>query len=1017
MSTYTLLLDFGQGYADYSSTLMAEGFNLKEAVGAGGKHQTQTCQLMIRDEALTSRLYGATENVKAQLKKDGAFIFSGIIRPYISYTAQGIDIGKVSIEIIDFSELLDVYVYPKNEYVDKGAMEAEFEGFYVFNPSQPTKSLVHKLAGLCGISSIVGDSYTKVISQFVLPGDSYIKDVLEDLLYQHELDYRFLADGTMKIISTSISSEPTVTCTDFRNSFKHQKSDSSDEGCLLTYRTRVENKDVGYKIATYDKSFSTDNVFDVTIGYSDIVNNQDVSLNLLGAINESKVIPPGCTLEWWKLKNVRAATRKGDKGDFSTRATVNSWSQDDSIANITAGYKGTIWMFQTNHLYVDLYGTFDYVYKSATRAGASGNNPLTYDAKYIYSLEEAQAFAEALAKKQNVNRYIYSFNSFSVMEPNTLVTLKEDALLGLEAKVRILSRSVSDDTGLYAYTAEGAGESELDPPIPVFTPVEVEYRPSGEPLEVYTSHTTIYDSDQLQYIGATAAGYIRDYYQVSAYEWRVNGAVMSETSSNLTIPLTLLTNAVNTIQCKASYDGNSYAAGATVRLVNTARSISLTTDGFAYSYDGKGDLSPSEQLIKVSLHRVGVDGMPAWRINNTPIDTTADTIEVPASYMSGYRIAVQCNVGIYETTTYIYKISDGSDIYYQWCLSSSYIEIPEEDKLPRLFMFTEGQSQYMLYDNMPISSGGMWQGIKPTPSSEKPYIWERSSNDYGETWSEPVCITPVPHASIVLNSSKNSYIADTAGYVLEQQQIIVSVTKIGHNEPAYWTVKQGAENYNYSNVEYVLIDIPSGFRSDSIIVSCLCASVRRTITIYPEKVAKRTPVKLSVVNISQLASLNARDDGSPLIEGDYRLVSMVSGGKTYHVPYAWNGSAWQGVTASTSNYAEVIMNLLPDAMNLDDAVPEISALYGFFETLGANAVVAELVSSLYIHVRKAIYGGNFTKEGTFDSGARVSQGFHLGADGFLRAVDADLSGSISVDHSFVKKGVFKSDRFYPERFF
>ena len=192
MSTYTLLLDFGQGYEDFSSTLMAEGFNPKIAVGAGGKHQTQTCQLMVRGETITSKLYGATENVKAQLKRDGENLFTGLIRPYISYSAEGIDIGKVSVEIIDYSELLDTYVYFKNEYADRGAMEATYENYYIFSPSNPSKSIVHALAGKCGITNLVGNAVTKQISLFELPGDSYVKDVLEDLLYQHQLDYRFI---------------------------------------------------------------------------------------------------------------------------------------------------------------------------------------------------------------------------------------------------------------------------------------------------------------------------------------------------------------------------------------------------------------------------------------------------------------------------------------------------------------------------------------------------------------------------------------------------------------------------------------------------------------------------------------------------------------------------------------------------------------------------------------------------------------------------------------------------------
>lgn len=617
MSTYTLLLDFGQGYEDFSTTLMADGFNPKVAVGAGGKHQTQTCQFMVRGEEITAKLYSATENVKAQLKRDGVNLFTGLIRPYISYSAEGIDIGKVSVEIIDYSELLDAYVYYKNEYVNKGAMEASYENYYIFNPSDTSKSIVHALASMCGITNVYGGAVLKQISLFELPGDSYVKDVLEDLLYQHQLDYRFDANGGMEIISTDITKGTVATVTDFRNKFNHSKADSSNEGCLLSYRVREQNKDIGIKIGSTEQSFRTGDIFNIALTWSEVINDREVGLSPYTALVDAKVLPEGCTFEWWKLNSVKAVGSKGDAGDFSVQTTLHSW--DDEKATVSASYKGTIWLARTNYVYVTLYGNFDFIYKATTRAGASGNNPMTYDAKYIYSLSEAQALAEALAKKQNVNRYTYSFESFQKLEPNDLVMLEENLLLGLSAKVRILSRTEDVLTGLYKYTAEGAADSTLNPPIPEIKPLEIEFVPQGPALSIQLSETSLDVSDGFETIGASLSGYLHDYYNLEEYTWKVNGVAQSESGAFLSIPVSSLIIGQNAIECSAVHKGVQYVATAPIKLTDASSepivvaSLNVVPTPTYFSLSSRG-VCKQEQTITFTAVKTSIpaDSTVSW---------------------------------------------------------------------------------------------------------------------------------------------------------------------------------------------------------------------------------------------------------------------------------------------------------------------------------------------------------------------------------------------------------------------
>ena len=702
MSIYILLLDFGQGYEDYSSTLMAEGFNPKVAVGAGGKHQAQTCQLMVRGESITSKLYSATENVKAQLKRDGENLFTGLIRPYISYSAEGIDIGKVSVEIIDYSELLDTYVYFKNEYADRGAMEATYENYYIFSPSNPSKSLVHALAGKCGIANITGNAVTKQISLFELPGDSYVKDVLEDLLYQHQLDYRFNADGDMEIISTKITGSTVATVTDFRNKFNHNKADSNNEGCLLTYRVRVQNKDIGEKIGETEESFSTDSIFHTALSWTEVIDEREVALSPYSALVNSKILPEGSTFEWWKLNSVKAVGTKGDAGNFSVQTTLHSWN--DEKAKVSASYKGTIWLAKTNYVYVNLYGNFDFIYKATTRAGASGNNPMTYDAKYIYSLSEAQALAEALAKKQNVNRYTYSFESFQKLNPNDLVMLQEDLLLGLSAKVRILSRTEDVLTGLYKYTAEGAAESTLNPPIPEIKPLEIEYVPTGPAMKIQLSETALDLADGIDSIGASLTGYLYEYYNVDSYTWKVNGVVQSETSAFLSIPVSSLNVGQNAIECQAEHKGVQYKASAPIKITSASSepivvaSLNVVSEPTFFTLSSRG-VCKQAQLIKFNAVKTSIPAESAvsWVLykNQQKVwEGTGSEVELTVSYNEKVSsIIAEATCEGHTSKSVIYGIRSGQPTP-ERVRTADYINSPIPlDVLPAITTLEDGVSE------------------------------------------------------------------------------------------------------------------------------------------------------------------------------------------------------------------------------------------------------------------------------------------------------------------------------------
>ena len=71
-----------------------------------------------------------------------------------------------------------------------------------------------------------------------------------------------------------------------------------------------------------------------------------------------------------------------------------------------------------------------------------------------------------------------------------------------------------------------------------------------------------------------------------------------------------------------------------------------------------------------------------------------------------------------------------------------------------------------------------------------------------------------------------------------------------------------------------------------------------------------------------------------------------------------------------------------------------------------NAVVEVLTVATLI--------GNDIKSSNFSPG---EQGYRLKAkEGTLECMNGVFAGEVSVDHTFIYKGIFKTDRFYPQDF-
>ena len=111
MSSYILKLDFGSGYETYNDIILSSGFSMAYSVGEKGKHVTQSCRINVKAGELAESILGSNDLIKAQLLKDSEVLFTGVIRPYATLSAEARNLSSLSLEILDYTEVLHKYVY------------------------------------------------------------------------------------------------------------------------------------------------------------------------------------------------------------------------------------------------------------------------------------------------------------------------------------------------------------------------------------------------------------------------------------------------------------------------------------------------------------------------------------------------------------------------------------------------------------------------------------------------------------------------------------------------------------------------------------------------------------------------------------------------------------------------------------------------------------------------------------------------------------------------------------------
>ena len=454
---------------DFSLPVLKDGFSWSQNCGAEGKHATSSVSFRVRPvEGLVSYLMTAEGYVSATLVNGDTTLFTGVIRPYTSHYYKGAYQGSISLELMDLTEAMHIYIWPEPE-------DGRKDG-YVYTDVWTGKTLaevVSALFALAGRTCAAIDS-TESLPYFKLKGEAYLDDIIAELLYEYGLDYRWKADGTAEIFATFVDGQTVNTIADIRGQLNVQRSDDTIDGLKVSW------KEWSYEVNKCIYSFDSGNLnFGTFMGIPNVKSSHDLTGKLYTGLmhdsffNSSATMPDGNLWTWfWDgsgLKNKEGETVTSNdvlyvKTDAS-RVYVELLDEEDVT------YSVTLESYDVNgmRMWIDYSGTFDDIFGTgwtwkvkaygdvalgveAERSyNITGSNPEEITLEYRLSAQGSTAVSEDFVKQLYARlkhaKITYTFDSQTSYVVGGFYNLYGNT-------VRIISGS-QDSDGNYSYTAEG----------------------------------------------------------------------------------------------------------------------------------------------------------------------------------------------------------------------------------------------------------------------------------------------------------------------------------------------------------------------------------------------------------------------------------------------------------------------------------------------------------------------------------------------------------------------------------
>lgn len=957
-SPYTLLINGEKSYP-----ILREGFSLKRVAGAEGKHRTSSCSVSVRGSSVLSDIMYAKGLVDAVVRDNaGNVLFTGVIRPYASVNVNQYHMDAIHLEVMDYTEKMHLRIYEKVE--SSGDHEIEYDDDVIFSqpwpdvkvcdPSDTENSVVHKICKLCGVDVVEAPSIPVSLYGFELEYGNYLDDVLSTLLYEYVYDFEFDAQGKMHIFQTGPILDPSqkdgngnpvihdipgtpTNLANLRKKLSVKRSDDSKDGAVVTY-PKYDTKSV----EVWSRSYSSN--AGLISGGINIISDDDVSWN-----------------STWK-NGLKKATLSGFWLSFSDDSVwaAGVWCLEKSLSNCTQSgghvyckVNMTGGLFGQYKARLSVHATAYYLTDDTRVVGYAGNNSENYSARYIQNPEYATALANAIRTRCKYNNFSYSFDSFVELEPGSIVIIDEPNISGVSAKVRITSRAMSDETGLFHYEAEGYGESTFS--TPAVDRDDTPSLPQDEPdwmLMKISEDLILPDDADATPIMADAYGAIFDKYGASP-AWYLNNVPLTDlTSLHIELSKTRFSPGSNVIKLAASYDGETYELGAVVKCFSPDLSISMQ-----YAVLDEGE-EPDGTTVWMSTQPDPGEGQIVWV--RFRVSESADWIVLRWTGENGGNPIIYFQ---WAATPYV-RPDDGVDLM-TWDTMAIVWECPDGS----LMGFT--------------AQTGAWSETVPDRPRGLNYLWVKYWNYKTKAW-DFFCTTGTPAMSFDLIVNPQTFKLTSRGVVAEgtngeDQRIIVHCLPINSTAPASWELDDGTpegltpvvswdENWTGFNNLDRCIRIAAGKALPSFTIRCSIADIdmAKEFVVSGVQEGKAEMAYLGVYeSLEELSQVTSTPEG-PLMYGDYALVETEEGRRK---PYYWTGTEWAFAGANTpvGLAGKIMLGSLYDALNAEETEESMSVIDLFVKHLAADNIFAN-----YALIHNLLVG---LGDGTGDSGFRVRIGY------------------------------------------
>lgn len=932
--------------AEKTFPVLRDGFSLMLVAGSDGKHRTSSCKLSTRGSAALSSIMYASGLVDAWVEDDeGNVIFRGVIRPYASITAAPMHLGNLQLEIMDNTEKLHKKVYERPaDDTDISGLEDDgivftdkWDGCRICYPADTSKSIVHKVCALVGITIVEAPTIDVIMHRFSLEKGSYLDDVLGTLLYEYIYDYRFDAEGKMHIFqtgtivettydsdgnaqSTEHKLEPSATISVIRNSLDISRNDEAKEGSLVTYDKYKTQSNV----SIYEDSMS---------GWPGIGAGSTGWWTFSGDIK-------------WDLSQI-----KNDNGEdiqlsnFWFQGVNESWGaasaklEEYSLTNCTdegahlsfrvSGAGGAL--FALIKYRVNVYADVSYTKQETKTVGYAGDNAEEYSAKYIESIEYAMSLASAIRSRASFGTFSYKFSSMEKYESGAIVNLKEADISGIETVIRITKRTSSDEFGLYKYEAEGYGSAEFSKP--VIDKDEDRDLPQNQPdffLMQVSDSNVLPDEEDNTPIRAEAWGAIFSKYGATPV-WKLNGVVITN-ATDLIISISKLSLApgINRLRCEAVYEGETYYVEKVINYISTDLDIQMQ---FAIVPSGQ---SPDSSTVWQDTQPTPGANEAVWMRFKTSSSSEWIVVKMTAE--------------------------DGGNpiVYFQWA-ATPYIKPDEGYELltwDDMAITWETEDDVMGF----VLDSGKWEPMVPDKPFGLNYLWVKYWNYQTEQW-DYFCTTGTPAMDFNLIVNPQTFKLTSRGVTQESseyndhcQRINVRCQRLNTTAPITWSVEPEDETLikwervNDADDSEIVIIINPMVALPNITIHCSIADidVGKDFVVSGVQEGKAEEMYLGIYTSG--ATLPNDTAEGPLMAGDHLIIQTAEGVRD---PYYWNGSEWVIADRNmpVSFGFKVLQDSLWDSVNAPSSSTTLSAFNIFAANLGTN-----LLFSYYAKLRNLQVG-------------------------------------------------------------